>query len=216
MDRTVTFQSRMIIWSRGLTPRQIDWPTISPNVTLTLTTLWEFSCLLDCSSWVVCLTVGGYHIPPSPGGGCSDVEAIWEMHLATGACSSCGGLWLCGRWCYGHSCVDWRVEVVVSKVGPIADVGRLHPVVWHRDVAHGSCIVFSLHDNLVGAAVRRLQSSACCVLMVEDVGALPEVAMHECSQGGVACCWNCSEAGHVLEELSDEMRWVHWVGSRSY
>jgi hypothetical protein len=64
--------------------------------------------LLRCGS---CLTVEGTHITPPPrGDGCSDVEASGEMDVATGACSSCGELWLRGRWCYRRGCVDWRVE----------------------------------------------------------------------------------------------------------
>jgi hypothetical protein len=51
--------------------------------------------------------------------------------------------------------------------------------------------------------------------MEEDVVILLEVVVHECSRGGVACCPNWSEAGHVLAELSDEMRWIHWVGGWS-
>jgi hypothetical protein len=53
-----------------------------------------------------------------------------------------------------------------------------------------------------------------CVLIEEDVGALLEVAVHECSRGAVASCCNWSEAGHVLVELGDEKRWIHWVCTR--
>jgi hypothetical protein len=49
----------------------------------------------------------------------------------------------------------------------------------------------------------------------EGMGAFLAVAVHECSQGGVACCWNWSEAGHMLAELGDEMSWIHWFGSLS-
>jgi hypothetical protein len=54
-----------------------------------------------------------------------------------------------------------------------------------------------------------------CVLTEEDVGALLEVAVHECSRGGVTSCRNWSQVGHVLAELSDEKRSVHWDGTRS-
>ena len=47
------------------------------------------------------------------------------------------------------------------------------------------------------------------------MGALVEVALYKCRQGGVVCCWDWSEAGHVLEELSDEVHWIHRVGSWS-
>jgi hypothetical protein len=36
-----------------------------------------------------------------------------------------------------------------------------------------------------------------------------EVFVHECSWTGVACCWNWSEASHVLMQLWDEMRWFY-------
>jgi hypothetical protein len=50
--------------------------------------------LLHCVSCLFCI-VGGSQItplppPPKRGDGCSDVEANWEMDVATGACSSCG------------------------------------------------------------------------------------------------------------------------------
>jgi hypothetical protein len=73
-----------------------------------------------------------------------------------------------------------------------------------------SCSVFSLWQDLVGAAV-----GVHCVLMEEDVHALLEICVHECSRGGVACCRNWCEAGHVLTELGDEVRWIHWVGCQS-
>jgi hypothetical protein len=60
-----------------------------------------------------------------------------------------------------------------------------------------------------------LQSQTRCVLTEEDVGALLEVAVHECSRGGVACCRNWSVTGHVLAELGDEMHWIHCVDRRS-
>jgi hypothetical protein len=171
---------------------------------------------IGCSCYpvgVVCLTCGRFpHPPPPRGDGCSDVETGGEMNVVAEACA------LCSRLCYGWGCVDWWVECVVSTVRPIEDVGRLHPVDWHRDgpPAHEKlhCLLPPWQD-LVGAAVGGLQSSACCIPTEEDVGALLEVAVHECSRGGVTCCWNWSEAGHVVEELGDEMRWVHWVGSRS-
>jgi hypothetical protein len=68
---------------------------------------------------------------------------------------------------------------------------------------------------MVRAAVGGLQSPARCVLTEEDVGALIEVAVYECSRGDVACCRYWTEAGHVLAELGDEMRWIHWVGRQS-
>jgi hypothetical protein len=59
------------------------------------------------------------------------------------------------------------------------------------------------------------QGPARCALTEEDVGALLEVAAHECSWGGVASCRNLSDAFHVLAELGDEKRWIHWFGIRS-
>jgi hypothetical protein len=53
------------------------------------------------------------------------------------------------------------------------------------------------------------------VLMQENVDALLEVAVQECSRGGMACCRNWFEAGHLLAELGGEMRWVHWFSIRS-
>jgi hypothetical protein len=38
----------------------------------------------------------------------------------------------------------------------------------------------------------------------ENMSAL-EIGVHEFRQGGITCCWNWSEAGHVLAELGDEM-----------
>jgi hypothetical protein len=46
------------------------------------------------------------------------------------------------------------------------------------------------------------------------VGAPLEITVHECRRGGVACCRDWSEAGHVLAELGDEMRWIHWFGGQ--
>jgi hypothetical protein len=46
-------------------------------------------------------------------------------------------------------------------------------------------------------------------------GCTSQVALHECSRGGVVCCWNWSEASHVLVELDDEMRWIHCVSRQS-
>jgi hypothetical protein len=40
----------------------------------------------------------------------------------------------------------------------------------------------------VGAAVEGLQSLASWALLEEDVSALLEAAVHECSRGGVTCC----------------------------
>jgi hypothetical protein len=47
------------------------------------------------------------------------------------------------------------------------------------------------------------------------MGALLEIAMHESRRGGMACCQNRTEVDHMLAELSDEVRRIHWVGSRS-
>jgi hypothetical protein len=51
--------------------------------------------------------------------------------------------------------------------------------------------------------------------MEEGVRKLLEVVVHECGQGGVACCQNWSEAVHVLAELGDKVRWFNWVGCQS-
>jgi hypothetical protein len=64
---------------------------------------WCGSVLLACGRFP--------HHPPR-GDGCPDVEASRKMDVAAGACSSCGGLWLRGRSCYGQGCVDWQAEVV--------------------------------------------------------------------------------------------------------
>jgi hypothetical protein len=53
---------------------------------------------------------------------------------------------------------------------------------------------------------RGRQIPACCFLTEEDVRGLLAAAVHECSWGGVVCCWNWFEAGHVLAELGDEVR----------
>jgi hypothetical protein len=47
------------------------------------------------------------------------------------------------------------------------------------------------------------------------VGANFVVVEHECRRGGVVCFRNWSEAGDVLAELGNEMRCIHWFGSRS-
>jgi hypothetical protein len=44
--------------------------------------------------------------------------------------------------------------------------------------------------------------------MEEDVCALLEVTVQECSRGGMACRWNWPEADHVLVELGDEVQWI--------
>jgi hypothetical protein len=51
--------------------------------------------------------------------------------------------------------------------------------------------------------------------MEEDMYTLLEVAVHECSRGDMACCRDWSEAGHMLAELGDEVRWMYWVGGQS-
>jgi hypothetical protein len=75
-----------------------------------------------------------------------------------------------------------------------------------------SCSVFFFCDRTWYGP---LQSAAHCVLTEEDVGAFLKSTVHECSWGGMASCRNWSEVAHVLAELGDEKRWVHWVGTRS-
>jgi hypothetical protein len=69
--------------------------------------------------------------------------------VATGACTSCDGLWRGGKWCYSQDCVDRRVQGVVPAASLIQDVGFLTVSV---NTATGlpptrSCIVFSLRDR---------------------------------------------------------------------
>jgi hypothetical protein len=78
-----------------------------------------------------------------------------------------------------------------------------------------TCSVFSLWQDVVGVAVWGLQCPVRCILMEEDMRTLVEVLVVECSGEGVACCRNWSEAGHVLAELGNEVRWFHWVGCRT-
>jgi hypothetical protein len=148
-------------------------------------------------------TVEGSHITHPHGDGCSDAEAYGEMVVATGAFSSCGGLWWHGRWCYGRGYVDWQIEGVLPVVSPIEDVRQLDPVGWHGDrlPTHEELhCVPSPWQDMLGAAVKGSKARhivSCC----RKTCGLIKVAMHECSQGDVACCWNCSEAGHLLAEL---------------
>jgi hypothetical protein len=138
-------------------------------------------------------TVGDSHISPSPHGDCcSDIEVCGEMDVATRVCSSCGSLWQIGRWCYGQGCVDRWIEGAVPVVSPIEDVGWFGPLGWHGDGprAHNELQRFLFPwQDLEGAVVGGLQSLAPCVLTEEDVGALLQVAAHECSWEGMACCW---------------------------
>jgi hypothetical protein len=43
------------------------------------------------------------------------------------------------------------------------------------------------------------------------VCAVGEILVYEGTWIGVACCWNWPEAGHVLAQLCDEVRWFHRV-----
>jgi hypothetical protein len=74
-----------------------------------------------------------------------------------------------------------------------------------------SCSVFSFREDMIGEAVRGLQSSACCVLTEKDKRAVTEVLVHECGRGGAVRCRNWSEAGHMTAQLCHEMCWFHWV-----
>jgi hypothetical protein len=93
-------------------------------------------------------------------------------------------------------------------------VGWLDPVGGYSDrsAAHKELQRFlSPREDLVGTAVRGLQSPVCCVLAEKDVCAVTEVLVHECAWRGVACCWNWCEAGHVSAKLCDEVHcWSGW------
>jgi hypothetical protein len=109
-------------------------------------------------------------------------------------------------------CGTAGVESRAPAVSPVEHVGQRDPVGWYGDgpAAHQELQCFlSPWQDLVGAALGGLQSPARCFLAKEDVYALLEAAVHECSRGGVVCCQNWSEAGHVLAELGDEVRWIH-------
>jgi hypothetical protein len=43
------------------------------------------------------------------------------------------------------------------------------------------------------------------------VCAVGEILVYEGTWVGVACRWNWPQAGHVLAQLCDEVRWFHWV-----
>jgi hypothetical protein len=51
--------------------------------------------------------------------------------------------------------------------------------------------------------------------MQENVGVLLKATMQKFRRGGMPCCQNWFEAGHVLAELGDEMHWIHWFSSWS-
>jgi hypothetical protein len=154
--------------------------------------------------------VGGSHITPPRGDVCLGVEAQGEADLATGACS------LRRCWWRQQNRAGWAaVGRCVPAVGLVQYVGRLNPVGRHGDgiAAHKEFHrLLSPREDLVGAALRGLQSPAKCVLAEEDVRATVEVLVHEHFWGGVARCWNWSQAGHVSAELRDEVRWFHLVG----
>jgi hypothetical protein len=71
----------------------------------------------------------------------------------------------------------------VSKVGLVQHVGWLDPVGRHGDIlaAHKELKCFlSPREDLVAAAVKGLQSPACCVLTEKDMPAVMQVLVHEC------------------------------------
>jgi hypothetical protein len=51
--------------------------------------------------------------------------------------------------------------------------------------------------------------------MEENVRAFLDIIVHECSWGDLACCRNLSEAGYMLAELGDWVRWFHWTGCQT-
>jgi hypothetical protein len=68
-------------------------------------------------------------------------------------------------------------------VGLVQHVGWLDPVGRHGDrlSAHKGLLCFLFpREDLVWAAVRGLQSSACCVLSEKDMHAVMEVLVQEC------------------------------------
>jgi hypothetical protein len=106
---------------------------------------------------------------------------------------------------------------VVLPQSDSPNTGWLDPVGRHGDglTAHKELQCFpSPRMDLVGAAVRGLQSPACCVLTEKDMRAVMEVLVHECGWGGVARCRNWSEAGRMLTSLCYEVLWFYWVGCR--
>jgi hypothetical protein len=117
--------------------------------------------------------------------------------------------WRCSRWCYGWGCAGRGVESGAPAVGLVQHVGWLDPVGRYGDglAAHKELQCFlSPRKDLVGAAVRGLQSPACCVLKEKDMPSVVEVLVLECGWGGVVRCRNWSEAGHMLAQLYDEVR----------
>jgi hypothetical protein len=74
------------------------------------------------------------------------------------------------------------VENGAPTVGLVQHVGWLDPVGRHSDglAAHKELQCFlSPPEDLVEAAVRGLQSPACCVLMEKDMRAVMEVVVHK-------------------------------------
>jgi hypothetical protein len=110
-----------------------------------------------------------------------------------------------------------ELKVVLPAVGLLQHVGLLDPVDRHSDALAShkelQCIP-STREDLVGAAVRGLQSPECCVLTEKYMRLVMEVLVHECGWGGVVGCRNWSEVGHVLSQLCDEMSWFQWVRCR--
>jgi hypothetical protein len=146
-----------------------------------------------------------HHHPPTRRECCLGVKACGEANAATAACSLCS--W---RWCYAWGCASRGVENGAPTVGLVQHVGWLDPVGRHGDrlAVHKELQCFlSPREDLVGAAVRGLQSLACCALTEKDMRAVMEVLVHECGRGGVVRCRNWSEAGHMTAQLCDEMHW---------
>jgi hypothetical protein len=40
------------------------------------------------------------------------------------------------------------------------------------------------------------------------------VLVHDCGWGGVVRCGKLYEAGHMMAQLCDKVRWFHWVRCR--
>jgi hypothetical protein len=117
-----------------------------------------------------------WEVATSPPSSAENVASVLKL-AGKRMCSLC--TW---RWCYGWGCDGQGVENGAPTVGLVQHVGWFDPVGRHGDglAAHKKLQCFlSPREHAVRAAVRGLQSPACCVLTEKDMHAVMEVLVHE-------------------------------------